>query len=70
MINYEPFFAMMKAQGVSTYALFKKGFSERTYYRMKHGQGITTDTIASLCKLFDCRVEDIIEYVPTGQDEK
>ena len=64
MISYEPFFKMMKNKGITTYALFKMGFSATTYYRMKEGKSVKTDTIASLCKLLDCSVGEIIEYIP------
>ena len=63
MISYEPFFKTMQKQGISTYALFKLGFSSTTYYRMKEGKNIKTDTIATLCKLLNCGILDIIEYV-------
>lgn len=31
---------------------------------MKHGKGITTGTLNTLCEILDCRVEDILEYIP------
>ena len=34
-----------------------------TIHRMKHGKAITT-TLNTLCEILDCRVEDILEYVP------
>jgi DNA-binding Xre family transcriptional regulator len=42
----------------------KMNFSSRTYYRIKDGDPVKTDTIVKLCDLLDCRVEDIIEYIP------
>ena len=62
-ISYEPLFRTLKEKNISTYKLFKMGFSDRTYYRMKHGESIKTDTIARLCELLDCEVQDIIQYV-------
>ena len=66
MISYEPLFQTMKNRGITTYQLFKMGFSDRTYYRIKKGESVTVDTIAKLCELLDCRVQDIMEYVPKG----
>lgn len=63
-ISYAPFFQTMADRKITTYRLFKMGFSDRTYYRMKKGESVKTDTIAKLCRLLDCRVEDIIEYIP------
>lgn len=64
MISYEPFFKTLKKKNITTYKLFKMGFSDRTYYRIKNGESIKTDTIAKLCELLECGVQDIIEYVP------
>jgi len=61
-ISYEPFFKTLEEKGITTYKLFKMGFSDRTYYRIKHGESIKTDTIARLCDLLECEVSDIIEY--------
>ena len=35
---------------------------------MKHGKAITTTTLNTLCEILDCRVEDILEYVPEDED--
>ena len=62
-ISYEPLFRTLKEKRITTYKLFKMGFSDRTYYRIKHGESVKTDTIAKLCELLDCEVQDIIEYI-------
>lgn len=65
MISYSPLFETMKHKGVTSYNLIhKKGFSKATYYRIKNGTSTNTDTIDALCKLLDCKVSDIIEYIP------
>lgn len=60
-ISYEPFFKTMETKGISTYTLFKMGFSDRTYYRIKEGKSIKTDTILKLCELLECDILDIIK---------
>ena len=37
------------------------------FVRMKHGKAITTTTLNTLCEILECRVEDILEYVPDGE---
>jgi len=70
-ISYEPLFQTMKEKNVTTYKLFKKmGFSDRTYYRIKNGESIKTDTIAKLCDLLECEVQDIIQYVKPDKKEE
>ena len=64
MISYEPLFRTMKEKGVTSYRLQQMGFNRATYYSMKNGKSVSTNTIHLLCKLLSCRVEDIMEYVP------
>ena len=63
MISYEPLFRTMEAKGITSYRLMKLGFPRSTYYAMKHGENISTHTLNQLCKLLQCRVEDVIEYI-------
>lgn len=63
MIRYDPLFRTMREKGVTSYQLQKMGFNRATYYAMKKGKSVSTNTIALLCKLLKCRVEDIMEYV-------
>lgn len=68
MISYEPFWKTLKSRGVSTYALiYKHNISSATIDRMKKRGGISTLKIDDFCRILDCRVEDIIEYVPDGK---
>ena len=64
MISYAPFWKTLKEKGESTYALINKyNISSSTIDRIRKGGGITTAKIDDLCKILDCKVEDIIEYV-------
>lgn len=63
MISYEPFYATIKSKGISTYKLINQyGLSRSLLDRLKHNKPLTTVTIDDLCKLLDCRVEDILVY--------
>jgi DNA-binding Xre family transcriptional regulator len=46
----------------------KLGYSSGTLYRLRHNKGISSRLIDDLCKLLDCRVEDILEYVPDPEE--
>ena len=63
MISYEPLFRTMKDKSITSYRLGKMGFPLSTYHAMKRGENISTHTLNQLCKLLQCRVEDVIEYV-------
>lgn len=64
MMSYEPLFRTMKEKGITSYQLQKMGFNRATYYSIKEGKSVSTNTLHLLCKLLECKVQDIIEYIP------
>lgn len=65
MISYEPFYNTIKEKGISTYKLINQyGLSRSLLDRLKHNKPLTTVTIDDLCKILDCKVEDILTYKP------
>ena len=68
MISYEPLWKIMEKKKASTYTLqVKGGISSSTIRRMKANQSISTNTLDALCKILDCRLEDIAEFVPDDE---
>ena len=68
LISYAPFWRTLKKRGISTYALINRhGISSATISRMKKGGGISTLKIDDFCRILDCGVADIIEYLPDGE---
>lgn len=63
MISYAPLFRTMQEKGITSYRLGKMGFPLSNYYAMKRGENISTHTLNALCKLLQCRVEDVLEYI-------
>ena len=69
MISYEPLWALMKRRGASTYTLqVKGGISSSTVRRLKAGESVSTNTLETLCRLFDCRIEDVAVYIPEQKE--
>lgn len=64
MISYEPLFRTMQEKKISSYRLEKMGFARSTYYAMKNGKSVSTNTIDQLCILLECEVSDIMRFVP------
>lgn len=63
MISYKPFWDTLKNSNESTYTLIQKhNISSSTIDRLRKNKGISTQTIDDLCRIFHCRVQDIIEY--------
>lgn len=68
MIVYDPLWRTLQQRGVTTYKLIHQyGFSSHTIYRLRHNRGITTALIDELCKILDCKVEDIIQYMSSEE---
>ena len=64
MITYEPFYKTIKEKNVSTYKLITKyNISRSLIDRLKHNKPISTVTLNDLCRILDCRVEDILIYI-------
>ena len=69
MISYDRLWAKMKERGISQYALIKHHkVSPGQITRLKRNESVSTHTIDMFCRILDCRVEDIMEYVK-GEDE-
>ena len=63
MISYEPLFRTMREKGITSYRLGKMGFPMSNYYAIKRGENISSHTLNQLCRILDCRIEDIAEYI-------
>lgn len=62
-MDYSKLFALMKCEGLSTYRIRKDNIiSQSTLQKLREGKSVTTDAIASLCKVLDCQPGDLMEY--------
>jgi len=65
MISYAPLWKTMDKRKATTYTLEVKGkISSSTIRRIKAGESISTNSLDALCKILDCTISDIIEYLP------
>lgn len=63
VITYEPFYETLKKKNITTYKLVNKyNISRSLLDRLKHNKPISTVTVDDLCRILDCRVEDIMKY--------
>ena len=68
MISYAPLWETMERRGATTYTLqVQGGISSSTIRRTKAGESVSTNTLEALCKLLDCSLADIVEYLPDEQ---
>lgn len=70
MISYRPFWKTLRASKESTYTLIKDHrISSGTIDKLRHDKPVTTTTINDLCRILNCPIEAIAEYVPSNEDQ-
>lgn len=71
MISYNNLWETLKEKGVSQYALIKKyHISPAQITRLKKNESVSTHTIDMFCRILDCRVEDIMEYIKDEEEQE
>ena len=70
MIRYDQFWATLKRSGQSTYTLINHHhISSSTIDKLRKNKPVNTTTLNDLCRILNCRLEDIAEYVPSENDQ-
>ena len=64
MISYNRLWVTLKKKGISQYALIKRyHISPGQITRLKRNESVSTHTSEMFCRILDCRVEDVMEYI-------
>ena len=64
MIVYNRLWNTMKTKGISQYKLINEyGVSSGQLDRLRKNENINTYTLNKLCKILDCDLSDIMEYI-------
>lgn len=70
MISYEPLWTTLKTKDISQYQLINKyHVSAGQLSRLRKNNYVSTHTIDILCEILNCRVEDILLYLPNSSTE-
>ena len=65
MISYDNLWNVMKEKSISQYALIKRyHISPGQITRLKRNESVSTHTIDMFCRILNCKVSDIMEYIP------
>ena len=68
MIVYNNLWKTMKKKGISQYTLIKKyKISPAQITRLKRNEYVSTHTIEVFCKILDCQVADVMQFIPDDQ---
>ena len=70
MISYKPFWVTLEASRESTYTLIKNHrVSSSTIDKLRRNKPMNTTTINDLCRILNCRVDQIMEYILCESDQ-
>ena len=70
MIDYSPFWDTLKDSTETTYTLINKNhISSAIIDKLRKNKPMNTTTINDLCRILDCRIQDIMQYIPSDTDQ-
>ena len=71
MIDYSPFWETLKNSNETTYSLIHTHrISSAIIDKLRKNKPMNTTTLNDLCRIFDCQIQDIAQYVPSDLDQK
>ena len=69
-VNYKKLFHLMIEKDLSNSDLQRKaGFSGNILTRLKRNRYVSLESIESICRVLECGVDDILEFVPEEETE-
>lgn len=70
MISYKPFWDTLHASKETTYTLINNHkISSAIIDKLRKDKPMNTTTINDLCRILDCPVSMIMEYIPSNDDQ-
>ena len=70
MLEYSPFWNTLKNSAESTYKLITKyHLSSATIDKLRKNKPMNTTTLNDLCRIFDCQIQDICQYISSDNDQ-
>lgn len=71
MIKYDRLWVTLKEKNISQYKLIKDyGIDKAQLHRLRKNMVVKTMILNRLCSILDCRIEDIMEFVPDDESLK
>ena len=68
-VSYKKLFHLLIEREMTTTQLQQKaGFSSNIIPRMKRNGFVSLDTIESICRVMNCGVDDILEFLPEEKE--
>ena len=68
MITYDRLWATLKKKGISQYRLIKDyNIDKAQLQRLRKNMVVKTMILNRLCSILNCRIEDIMEFIPDDE---
>lgn len=67
MISYRPLWETMRIKEVTTYRLLQEGVDSHTLQNLKTNQNITMLTAEKLCRILECDIANIVEFIDDNE---
>ncbi len=69
-VNYKKLFHLMIEKNLSNSDLQRKaGFSGNILTRLKRNRYVSLESIENICRVLECGVDDILEFVPEEETD-
>ncbi len=70
MISYKPFWNTLYQSTETTYTLINNHhISSATIDKLRKDKPMNTTTLNDLCRILNCKIEHILEYIPSPDDQ-
>ena len=70
-VTYKKLFHLLIDKGMTNAELMEKsGFSANIITRLKRNNYVSLDSIEKICKVLNCGVDDILEFLPDNTEEE
>ena len=70
-VSYKKLFHLLIDNGMTNAELMEKGgFSANIITRLKRNNYVSLDSIEKICRVLDCGVDDILEFLPDTVEEE
>lgn len=70
-VSYKKLFHLLIDKGMTNAELMEKGgFSANIITRLKRNNYVSLDSIEKICKVLNCGVDDILEFMPDNTEEE
>lgn len=70
MISYAPFWKTLQNSSETTYTLINRHhISSAIIDKLRKDKPMNTTTLNDLCRILDCDIQDIVQYLPSDSDQ-